>query len=194
MKQKDCTQPNHGRGFIIIRAVLIGVWCVQLNPLFNLSVQALEMTSATRRITKTSINSGGGVGDQPMGSTSYKLRGSMAESGTGVMTSSTKKIADGLMKIYFYPGTVTTLAPVPGTNAGELNLTWNAPGADGDRRTATNYVVKYSTYPNPIPNMQYFENTATTYGQSLSPLTSGGVESMVLTGLQPGTTYYVAVV
>jgi hypothetical protein len=152
------------------------------------------MSSATRRITKTSINAGGGVGDQPMASTSYRVRGSVSENGTGVMSSSTKRIGDGLMKIYFQPGTVTTLTPVTGTNAGEINLTWSSPGADGYRRTATSYVVKYSTFPATIPDMNYFENTATVFGQAISPQAPGNLESLVLTGLQPDTTYYIAVI
>lgn len=194
MTKVNRSQPINGRGLFIIRAILIGSFCVYAISSFNLSIQALEMSSTNRRITKTSINAGGGVSDQPMASTFYRLRGSVSENGTGVMSSATKRVADGLMKIYFQPGTITTLAPDPGTNAGELNLTWNAPGADGNRRTASSYVIKYSTFPNTIPNMHYFENTATTFGQSISPQAPAGVESYVLTGLEAGTTYYVAVV
>lgn len=194
MKQINRRQPINGRGLLNIRGLLVGLFCVYASTSFNSPIQALEMSSANRRITRTSINCGGGAGDQPSGSTNYRLRGSVDGNGTGVMSSATKKVADGLMKIFFYPGTVTTLAPAPGTQAGELNLTWNAPGADGNRRIATGYVIKYSTFPTPISDMQYFENSATTYGHSLSPQSAGSIETLVLTGLQPDTTYYVAVV
>jgi hypothetical protein len=175
-----------------LRGLLIA-WFLTGGYSISLPVQALELASSTRRITRTSINSGGGVGADPVSSTNYKLVGSLGENSAGALNGTTRKVADGLMKIYYYPGTITTVALSRTVNAGEISLTWNAPGADGARRTATSYVIKYSTHPAAITDQDYFENTATLFGQTLAPQTTGLVETFTLTGLTAGTSYYVAI-
>ena len=76
----------------------------------------------------------------------------------------------------------------------QVGMASTAPGADGNERTAAAYVVKYSTHPGAIVDYAYFENTATLFGQTLSPQAAGQLETLVLTGLQADTSYYIAVV
>ncbi len=45
------------------------------------------------------------------------------------------------------PAAITTLAASQGSSAGEVDLTWNAPGDDGTSGTAWRYQIKYSTAP-----------------------------------------------
>jgi hypothetical protein len=146
--------------------------------------------STSYRLTRNGVNQGG----QPKTATSFQLNGSAGELGQGLATSTSYELGDGLMKIYYYPGTVTDLSVQPGTGQGEIDLTWTAPGADGDRRTATKYVIKFSTYTSPgsIDDQAEFES-ATTFVQTLSPASPDGTETLTLTGLQPGTSYYIAV-
>ncbi|MGQ0645004.1 MAG: fibronectin type III domain-containing protein [Elusimicrobiota bacterium] len=97
------------------------------------------------------------------------------------------------MRIYFYPGTIGDVSLSTGPGSGEIIASWTSPGADGNQRTGASYVVKYSTYPDAIATQDYFANTAATFSQALSPLAPGGSETLTLTGLQPGTSYYVAI-
>jgi len=88
------------------------------------------------------------------------------------------------------PSAITNLTASMGSSIGEIDLTWTAPGDNGNQGTATSYVVKYST--SNITNQTQF-NSATTYVQSWIPLTAGEMEQRTITGLTAGTTYYIAV-
>jgi hypothetical protein len=181
---------NRERAIIsFLRGALAGMLLGTAGPL-----GAVEMEGATMRITRTSANQGGS-GASPMGSASFRLRGTVGEASQGTAASATLKVADGLMKIFHYPGTITDLSPVPGTGAGQIRLTWTAPGADGKQRTVSKYVVKYSTHPDAITNQEYFESTATLYGiiDPGVPGSPGSQETYTLAGLTPGTSYYIAI-
>lgn len=66
---------------------------------------------------------------------------------------------------------------------------WTAPGDDGNVGTATEYDLRYATFP--ITNANW--NTATQAVGEPSPRSAGGVDSFAITGLAPLTTYYIAV-
>jgi phosphodiesterase/alkaline phosphatase D-like protein len=69
-----------------------------------------------------------------------------------------------------------------------LTLTWTATGDDGDTGRATAYDVRYSTAPIDAGNFA----SATVVPQSLAPKAAGQTETLPVTGLTPGTTYYFA--
>ena len=82
------------------------------------------------------------------------------------------------------------LSASTGALEGEINLTWTAPGDEGNTGTVTGYLVKYST--SPINNQTDFDN-ATTYSQSWSPLSYGNTENETIVMPLKGMTYYIAI-
>ncbi len=83
-----------------------------------------------------------------------------------------------------------------GIKEGELRLTWTATGDDGKVGQAVSYIIKVSTVSN-ITNDQEFEQAKTiTEFVSISiptPKLSGTKETLTITGLIPGVTYYFAI-
>ncbi len=86
------------------------------------------------------------------------------------------------------PSVVSNLVAGAGTAAGEVDLSWNAPGDDGTAGTATTYIVRYNTAP--ITESNWGTSTDVTGEPSPSP--AGSVESMTVSGLPAGQTYYFA--
>ncbi|MCK4456471.1 MAG: fibronectin type III domain-containing protein [Thermoplasmata archaeon] len=87
------------------------------------------------------------------------------------------------------PATITDLATSNPT-ANSVELTWTAPGDDGNSGMATGYLVRYSK-TGPISNANWA--SATSYGQSWIPLDSSTLESHVVSGLNSTTQYWFAV-
>lgn len=85
------------------------------------------------------------------------------------------------------PGTVSNLA-LANPTASSLTLNWTATGDDGGTGTATTYDVRYGTGPITAANW----NQAPQASGEPAPKAAGQSESFTLTGLQSGTTYYVA--
>lgn len=85
------------------------------------------------------------------------------------------------------PAAVMDLSAIA-EGANTVHLRWSAPGDDGNTGTASSYDVRYSN--NPI--------TATNFGSAMeanlepTPTASGDIQSMTLSGMDPGTTYYFA--
>jgi hypothetical protein len=73
---------------------------------------------------------------------------------------------------------------------GSVLLNWTAVGDDGTTGTATSYLVRYST--SPITSGNWDAATPVTVGVP-TPKPAGQSESMLVTGLIPGSTYYFAV-
>jgi hypothetical protein len=88
------------------------------------------------------------------------------------------------------PSVITDLAADSGSNEGEVELTWSAPGDDGSSGTATRYIIKYATTA--ITSESQW-SSATTIANSISPKSSGNTETLTVGELPPGQTYYFAV-
>ncbi|MCP4583610.1 MAG: T9SS type A sorting domain-containing protein [candidate division Zixibacteria bacterium] len=79
------------------------------------------------------------------------------------------------------------LASNPTTSS--INLSWAAPGDDGDVGTASEYDIRYST--SNITDANW--NSATQVQNEPSPQSAGSSESFSVSGLNSGTTYYFAI-
>ncbi|MCP4683925.1 MAG: hypothetical protein GY867_00620 [bacterium] len=86
------------------------------------------------------------------------------------------------------PATIANLGLSNPTET-SLTLSWTAPGADGASGTASAYDIRY--YSSAI-TVGYWDAAEEAVGEP-SPQPGGSLETFVLTGLNPGTTYYVAI-
>ena len=86
------------------------------------------------------------------------------------------------------PAAVTDLATGTVTSS-SIAISWTAPGDDGNTGTATSYDVRYST--SPITGDAQFNVASQATGEPV-PSVAGSAESMTVTGLSSGTTYYFA--
>jgi hypothetical protein len=89
------------------------------------------------------------------------------------------------------PVAITDLSAVQGTAFGSVNLSWTAPAEDSTgSSSATTYLVRYST--SDIVDETTW-SAATAFTNSLTPKTPGQAETLAVTGLNPGTVYYLSV-
>ena len=88
------------------------------------------------------------------------------------------------------PAAITDLAAGTGTGAGEVDLTWTAPGDDGNTGTAMTYTVRYAD--SAIVSVFGWEGATDVDGEP-TPQAAGSSESMTVSGLTPGQTYYFAI-
>ena len=86
------------------------------------------------------------------------------------------------------PARINDLAAAPGASSGEIHLSWTATGDDGTVGTASAYVMRYST--DPISDTSW--HSITPYRNTPLPAPAGTAQSMIMSGLQPGQLYYVA--
>lgn len=89
------------------------------------------------------------------------------------------------------PARIDDLAASSGPSEGQVTLVWTATGDDGRQGRASGYLLKYSQ--SVITEASWA--SATTLAESLEwdPLPSGASETQVLSGFDPGTTYYFAI-
>lgn len=80
------------------------------------------------------------------------------------------------------------LQSVPADSTNSVNLLWTAPGDDATVGTATSYNIKYATQP----IIEATWSSATTASIPPLPLPVGTTQSMTVTGLNAGATYYFA--
>jgi hypothetical protein len=89
------------------------------------------------------------------------------------------------------PSAINPLSAATGSAGGSVNLSWTSVGDDGPLGTATSYLVRYST--SIISNDDAW-NAATPVTTGIpTPQAAGNSESMVVSGLVPGQTYYFAI-
>ncbi|HBA60975.1 MAG TPA: hypothetical protein DCZ92_09180, partial [Elusimicrobia bacterium] len=90
------------------------------------------------------------------------------------------------------PAAITGLAAAAGPVRGSVNLSWTAPGDDGDAvdNAVGYYIVKSATFQ--ITTDALF-NAASTFAQAWIPAAAGQPEARSVYGLETGITYYFAV-
>ena len=89
------------------------------------------------------------------------------------------------------PATISNLSAATGTAFGAVNLSWTAPGDDGLDNPASSYDVRYSS--NPIVDLSSWNAATKVTSGVTAPKLPGAAESLTVTGLTPGFTYYFAV-
>jgi len=89
------------------------------------------------------------------------------------------------------PAAITDLIATTGSAYGTVVLRWTAPGDDGNVGTATDYIVRHST--SAIVS-QFGWLLATDVEGEPTPQPAGTRQSMTVSGLEPGQTYYFAIV
>jgi serine protease len=90
------------------------------------------------------------------------------------------------------PAAVTDLAASTGSGNGEVDLTWTAPGDDGNTGQATTYDIRYVPFANGPIDTEAEWNGATEATGEPSPQTAGSTENFKVTGLTPAASYYFA--
>src|SRR3989344_8506054 len=88
------------------------------------------------------------------------------------------------------PADITDLATAGGAGSNSVQLTWTAPGADGYSEPATAYDMRLATFK--FTSAQWSSLTRVT-SVPVPNNVPGSQESFTLSGLNPNTTYYVAV-
>lgn len=87
------------------------------------------------------------------------------------------------------PATIANLSASTGSTTGTVDLNWTAPGDDGTNGTASQYIVRYNTVPITENNWGASANAS----NEPSPNPAGSSETMTVSGLTPGQTYYFAI-
>jgi len=86
------------------------------------------------------------------------------------------------------PAAIADLWAQSGLNDGEIDLSWTAPGDDGNTGTAASYNLRYADSPITESN---WDQAATAAGVP-APQPAGASEQFTVTGLTSGHTYYFA--
>ncbi|HSA99185.1 MAG TPA: M4 family metallopeptidase, partial [Anaerolineales bacterium] len=89
------------------------------------------------------------------------------------------------------PAAITNLSAATGTTRGTVDLNWTAVGDDDLIGTASSYLVRYS--PSPISDQAAWDAATPVTDGIPTPTAAESAESMTVSGLTPGATYYFAV-
>jgi Divergent InlB B-repeat domain/Peptidase_C39 like family/Fibronectin type III domain len=87
------------------------------------------------------------------------------------------------------PPAAVTLNAATGSGTGQVDLSWNAPGDDGNTGTATAYIVRYAD--SEITTEGEWATATDVEGEPV-PAAAGTPQTMTVSGLNPGQTYYFA--
>ncbi len=87
------------------------------------------------------------------------------------------------------PPSAVTLTAVTGSETGEVDLNWIAPGDDGDTGTAAEYILRYAD--SAIDSESAWDSASEVTGEPV-PQIAGSAETLTVSGLIPGQTYYFA--
>jgi hypothetical protein len=88
------------------------------------------------------------------------------------------------------PGMITDLSVQPGSQEGEVELSWTAPGDDGSTGTASKYFIKYSTSE---ISTETLWNNAMEITDPPTPKPASSPEIFVVSDLNPDETLYFAI-
>ncbi|MBL0057909.1 MAG: fibronectin type III domain-containing protein [Elusimicrobia bacterium] len=152
---------------------------------------AAGLTGTSHRIARDAKTSGGG--SKVSISNGWRVVSSLGAPVQGETASGAHGLFGGPMRTFFFPGTITDLAVTTGPASGELRLAWSAPGADGREGRAALYKVRYSPFPAAILTQSDFETALDSANIVVPQLPNVAEPSFSITGLIPGTTYFVAV-
>ena len=94
-----------------------------------------------------------------------------------------------LFCLLLLPDSVLAALAAPEATPNSVTLTWTAPGDDGTTGTAAQYDIRYSLATITDANW----SSATQVSGEPTPASAGTVQEFEVTGLQPNTTYYLAV-
>ncbi|MDZ7291412.1 MAG: hypothetical protein ONB42_15875, partial [candidate division KSB1 bacterium] len=122
----------------------------------------------------------------------YKVRGNKLVHYAGIMTNgNTKNAVDyfqAVRTIDIWPPEAVTSLQVASVFPSTISLRWQAPGDDGNKDTAKSYDLRYSTQPINDANFDF----ATRVTAVPTPSPAGTMETVAISGLKSGTTYYFA--
>ena len=87
------------------------------------------------------------------------------------------------------PPAAVTLSATTGSSTGQVTLDWNSPGDDDMSGTALSYTVRYAAAA--IDSQAKWDAATNVTGEPM-PLFAGTHQSMTISGLTPGQTYFFA--
>ncbi|MFA6316521.1 MAG: gliding motility-associated C-terminal domain-containing protein [Elusimicrobiota bacterium] len=140
-----------------------------------------KLSNASAFILRNTVQSGG-VRSTGGG---MVLQQSVGQAGTAFSASAGSKVEPGFMPMAAQPGSVVAITSVT-KDTGSLELAWNAPGLNGFFGQVVNGRYRVDTSSDPL---HQFRPTrfVTEFATSVVP---GDSQSIVLTDLDPNTTYY----
>jgi len=175
-------------------SLIVGwISCIFMQPLY---LYAGSFSGTENNINPSIVNNGGMSG---ITSLSNELTNTVAEIGISIstFTSDSYYLYSGKLQTVSYPYVITTLSAINGPSEGEIILSWTAPGSDGTIGTCSAYDIRYSTEESksPIISEQQFQScdSVSKFSPIPTPQSYGTQQSIIITGLEPGTTYYFAV-
>lgn len=153
-------------------------------------VSASESASASFRDTRWTLSQAGGAA----GSASFRQDFAVGEIAVTTATSAGVRERSGLIAFYHHPAQPSALASSSGPLAGALYLEWTAPGNDGMAAgtRASAYQLRLTTAPGDAPALGEFRFNAAPAATAPAPQLQGARQSVLLTGLLAGTSYYLA--